>query len=200
VDGSLLIADGDDGAIREVTIPPVTTIALGPASAQGANGWWVYPVTATVSTTEGATTSCELDPAAPPPAFAAITTGCPYTGAGAPITANGVHTLYAASVNAAGDQEIPVSVTVRYDNSAPIVTCERRPTFRRGTRHARVLARVSDPFSGPSSPVVAATVPTSRLGSHVAWVKGSDNAGIAAYAQCRYTVVAPARRRRAGRR
>ena len=76
--GDFLVADENDGAIREVTTPPTTSVTLGPASQLGKNGWYVNsPITATVTTTEGAKISCEVDPPAPPPVFAAIPPGCP---------------------------------------------------------------------------------------------------------------------------
>ena len=137
LDGGVLVADQDNGVIREITIPPVTSIALSPASPTGSNGWYVSPVTVSVSTTENSTISCELDPSAAPVAYGAIPAGCAGVGA---ISANGSHTFWAASQNAFDDSDSPASVTVKIDIGQPKITCPEGVTFPYGTSGATVSA------------------------------------------------------------
>jgi hypothetical protein len=186
-DGALLIADASDPAIREVTIPPVTTIALS-RSAAGRKGWYLRPVKATITTTEGATTRCELDPSQPPPVFDAMPPSCLLTSRTA-ITGNGAHTLYAASVNAADDKELPVSVTFGIDTTTPTLTCARRQIFPFSAAHERVSATVTDSVSGPLSPIVYARANTSRAGRHWAKLRGESVAGAITSVRCAYTVL-----------
>jgi hypothetical protein len=110
------------------TVPPVVTNTLGPATPNGSNGWYVSNVHATVSASDTvgsgvAETRCVLDPATPPASFDAIAAGCAYAGAGANVTANGLHTLYAASEDNAGNKESPLSSSFKIDRTAPGVSC-----------------------------------------------------------------------------
>jgi hypothetical protein len=189
-DGGFLIADAYNDVVREITIPAVSTISFSPASPDGHNGWYVNAVLATVTATEGAQISCELDPTAPPPVFAAILpASCAFSGAGAEITANGTHTLYAASVNAFGDDELPVSAVVKIDTTPPTMSCSATRSFPAGTRHAAVTATVVDQISGPVSSPVSSPASTAKLGSHVATLTGESNAGLTVNIKCKYTVV-----------
>jgi hypothetical protein len=110
------------------TVAPTTTIALSPLTPDGANGWYVSNVHVTVSAADDpygsgvAETRCVLDPASPPASFDAIPAGCAYAGAGANVTAEGPHTLYAASKDAAGNKETPVSANFKLDKTAPTLT------------------------------------------------------------------------------
>lgn len=188
--GGVLIADADNGAIREITIPAVSTISFSPASPDGYDGWHVTAVRATVSATEGAQISCELDPTAPPPVFAAILpASCSFTGAGVNITTNGIHTLYAASVNAFGDDELPISAIVKIDTTPPTMSCSGPRSLTIGARHASVTATVVDQTSGPVSSPVSSPADTSTFGPKVATLTGANNAGFTLNIECSYTVV-----------
>ncbi|RIK31045.1 MAG: hypothetical protein DCC55_36845, partial [Chloroflexi bacterium] len=109
---------------------PVSTITLDPATAQGQNGWYTVPVRVTVTASDGddpkasgvAETRCTLDPAGAPAAFADLPAECPYTGAGAEVTADGVHTLYAASRDNRNNSETPVSLSFQLDRTPPLVS------------------------------------------------------------------------------
>jgi hypothetical protein len=186
--GGILIADSGNGLIREVTIPPVSTIKLTPSSPDGANGWYISPVTATVKATEKAMINCELDPTAPPPAFGALSSPCPFTGSGAAITDNGVHLLWAASQNSFGDAELPVSMQVKVDTQRPTVTCGQRPKLPFGS-NAEVTATLSDSIVGPSAMLIDAPADTSTLGPAAEFVDGPNNAGLRGGARCAYDVV-----------
>lgn len=189
--GGLLIADASDGAIREITIPPTSTISLGPSSAMGQNGWYRYDVNATVTTTKGAKLSCELDPIEAPPAYGAIAPGCPFSSSSGPvISGDGVHTIYASAANAFGDQENPISATIKIDHGAPTVACGKTPTFTAGARGATVTATVSDSVSGPAAPIVSVAVPhLDTLGRQTVSVEGMNLAGTSSFADCAYIVL-----------
>ena len=188
-DGGFFIADANDGAIRQVTIPPTTSITLSPATPNGNNGWYVSAVHAKFSVVNGGGTHCELDPAAPPPVFDAMPPPCPFTGAGATISGDGSHTLYAASINKFGDKELPVSVSVKIDATPPTVICGPTRSFTIGSRNALVTASVSDSLSGPASPEASAQALTFALGTFGVTVYGADRAGNIGDVGCTYTVV-----------
>lgn len=106
--------------------PPTTTIALAPAAPDGSNGWYIQQPTVTVSAVDDAggsgvaETRCALDPASVPGSFADLpATPCPYLGAGAAV-ADGQHTVYAASIDNAGNAESPVrSASFQVDTAPP---------------------------------------------------------------------------------
>ena len=95
------------------TTPPVTTVRLsGPA---GSNGWYLGPVSVTLSPTDASSTVSQtlftLD-------GGAQTT---YTG---PLTISGdaIHQLSFYSVDACGDQENPNTLTIKIDDTPPVTT------------------------------------------------------------------------------
>jgi hypothetical protein len=125
VDGG--IVDGYGTELDDVSVVPTLTtgITLRPAQPNGTGGWYTKPVNVVVSATDpnnpGASvvTQCLLDPPTPPSSFASLA-ACPYLAAGAAVSANGVHTLYAASQDSAGNTDpAPVSTTFSIDASAP---------------------------------------------------------------------------------
>jgi len=111
------------------TIAPTTTIALGPATPNGNNGWYTTDVHVTVSATDNsggsgvAETRCVLDPVSLPAAFDDMSAGCTYGGAGADVTTEGQHTVYAASKDNLNNEEIPVkSTSFKIDKTGPTAT------------------------------------------------------------------------------
>jgi hypothetical protein len=192
-DGGFLIADANNGAIREVTIPPSTTIATTPAAPNGNDGWYVSTIHTSLSAPGGAQTSCLLDPTSPPTVFDELLATCPFTGGGADITGDGSHTLYAASINAFGDKELPVSLSVKLDTTPPTVQCSSgsAPSFALDAPGV-LSAAVADQISGPVSPTVSAPANTTASGAQTATLTGADNAGLTATVTCPYTVL-PAR-------
>jgi hypothetical protein len=118
------------------TTAPTTGISLDPASPDGQNGWYVSIVHATVGAqdeaggTGVAETRCVLDPATAPVSFDDLPSGCDYTESGADVSAAGQHTLYAASVDAQGNKEMPVvSKQFKIDKTAPSVSsCSVTPS------------------------------------------------------------------------
>jgi hypothetical protein len=186
--GTFLIADADNNAIRLTTLAPTSMIAL--SAPDGQDGWYVStPPHATITATGGAAIRCELDPGAPPPAFDALPASCPYLGGGADITGDGPHTLYAASVNGYGDKEVPVSVSFQIDQAKPGIQCATAPSFIADTVGQVVTATLTDSISGPASALVTAPADTSRLGDRHATVTGANTAGGSATTQCAYKVL-----------
>ena len=127
--------DRGEGTITDDDPPPDTTapttaIALSPMIPNGNNGWYTSAVRLAVSATDGtggsgvSETRCVLDPASAPTSFDDLPTSpCPYLGGGADVSADGRHTLYAASKDSAGNEETPlVSRQFKIDATAPKVT------------------------------------------------------------------------------
>ncbi len=122
---SLLLWSVDAAAALPDTTKPVTTITLTPGTANGTNGWYKIDVGVAVTATDnvGVTeTRCVLDPVPAPASFDAIPAGCAYLGAGANVTTEGSHVIYAASRDAAGNKEAPKSKSFKLDKTPPIVT------------------------------------------------------------------------------
>ncbi len=189
--------DGADlqGALYVFGSQPLTTIALSPASPNGSAGWYTEPVTVSVSASDPfsavTATNCVLDPPSAPSTFAAIPAGCLYTGAGAAVSSDGTHTLYAASENANGTAEPPPGVTVKIDRTPPSLACAGDPSFQLGSSGGLVSASVTDGDSGPAAQTVSARASTASFGKQSATLQGADIAGNTATKTCPYNVTAP---------
>jgi hypothetical protein len=185
----------DQGALYVFGSQPVTRIALSPASPNGSAGWYTVPVRVSVSASDPfssvTATSCVLDPARAPSTFAAIPAGCSYTGAGATVSTDRTHTLYAASENADGTAEPPRSVTVKIDRTRPSLTCAGDPSFQLGSSGGLVSATVTDRGSGPAARIVSARASAASFGKKSATLRGTDIAGNTARKKCPYRVTAP---------
>ena len=188
-DGGFMIADGDNDAIREVTIPPTTTTVLSPGIPNGQNGWYVTKVHVSLSVVNGVKSNCSLDPTIPLTVFAALPTSCGFKGAGADVKTDGIHTLYVGSVDAFGDQEIPVSTSFKVDITPPVVTCNATPVFPYRSHRAVVTATVTDPTSGPLAPQAGTPVPAQTWGDFFTGVVGTNLAGVSTTASCPFTVL-----------
>lgn len=189
-DGGFLIADEDNNAVRAVTIPPVTTIALGPPAPNGRGGWYVTSVQITATATHAKATRCIVDPVAAPPVLDVLpSAACPYAGAGAQLAVDGSHVVYAATSDAAGDKELPVSVSLKIDATPPALHCAAKPSFPFGAKGQLLSATVTDATSGPAAPRVTAPAATTRAGRRTAALTGADLAGNATTIRCAYTVL-----------
>ncbi|HEU0026642.1 MAG TPA: HYR domain-containing protein [Ktedonobacterales bacterium] len=177
---------------------PTTTISLSPAQPNGQNGWYTGGVTASVSATDPdnasntLTTRCVLDPASAPVTYSALPAGnCPYAASGgAAVGSDGVHTLYAASEDPAGNVETVQKSAIQIDQTAPIVTCATpAPTFVFGQRGATVSATVSDATSGPAQASISVPASTYSVGSNLSVsLTGFDKAGNSTTQSCPYAV------------
>jgi hypothetical protein len=146
-------------------------------------------VHATTSASGAKKTNCVLDPSIALTVFDQLQDPCPFTGKGGDITGDGSHTLYAASTDAAGDKELPISVSVQIDMTPPTVTCNNpAPTFALGAAGV-VTATVADDTSGPLRPTTSTRADTSATGKQTALMIGADNAGNATTVACPYTVL-----------
>jgi hypothetical protein len=110
------------------TTAPTTKISQGPSSPNGQNGWYTSAVSLNVSATDpesasGIQTRCALDPSPVPTSFAALPSGaCAYLSPGASVASDGTHTLYAASIDPAGNAEAQVqSATFKIDAARPTI-------------------------------------------------------------------------------
>src|SRR5690606_32952057 len=114
-----------DNQVTYDATAPVTTITLGPVIPDGDNGWYVSDVLVTVSATDDLSgvdeTRCVLNPGIVPASFADLPAGpCSYA-SGSNVTADGVHTIYAASRDNASNVETPInSVNFKIDQTAPV--------------------------------------------------------------------------------
>jgi hypothetical protein len=192
----------DDGFIARLTAdlagtPPTTTVALAPSTPNGSNGWYVSNVHVTATATDAAggsctaETRCILDPASPPASFGDIPPGCAFTGAGADVSSDGTHVIYAASKGVAGNVETPVSVAFKIDKTPPTVTCGPTPVFLLGGMGGNVSASVTDATSGPvdasiSAAVTAGDVATAGLKAKS--LTGFDNAGNSTTVLCPFVL------------
>ena len=172
---------------------PVTSFTPSPGSPNGNNGWYRTPVNVIITAsglgTTVAQTRCVLDPAAAPASFDALPGSCPFTGSGANVTGDGVHRIYAASVNVSGNKESPVLSTLKIDSTPPALACAGVPTFVLGSSGGLVTATVHDATSGPASSTVSAPAQLSSPGIHSVALTGFDNAGNAASVKCSYKVL-----------
>jgi hypothetical protein len=143
---------GDNSDIGAFELPqpdttaPTTTIAPSPA-APGPSGWYTSAVHLTVGSDDGSgsgvvETRCVLDPPSAPGSFDDLPSDpCPYFGSGASVSAAGQHTLYAASVDAKGNEEAPVSEQFKIDLTAPSVSCSVSPnTLRIPTNNHKLVS------------------------------------------------------------
>ncbi len=192
--GDLKVAHCDRAAC--VDLPPVTSIATDPGTPDGANGWYRSPVSVSAAATddEGVVeTRCELDPVAVPVSFADLPAGPCAIGT---VAVDGEHTVYAGSVDAAGNTDL-VQVAFRIDRTAPRASIRLNPAVPDGARGWYVdpvtvsvradepgvtLRCVVDPVSAPTSfrqlpsrPCTTFTV--SRYGHHRVYAAAADPAG-----------------------
>lgn len=187
--GGILIADDDNGAIREITQPPTSVIELVPGKPNGRHGWYTRPPLIAVAVTIlHPTIACVVDPAQAPPVFAAIAPGCEFASGFVRFALNGTHTIYAATENTFGDQQNPVSVTFKLDTKRPKLTCRYEPSFSLDQSKAVVLATLRDTVSGPASKRVMAIASTTRAGRHTVRIRGRNVAGLWGSVVCPYFV------------
>jgi subtilisin-like proprotein convertase family protein len=177
--------------------PPVTTITPTPLLPNGAAGWYVSPVNLSVSAADNIgglvnETRCALDPGAVPATFADLPPGCAFAAPGAPLAAEGVHLLFAASNDTHANAETPVMAAFKIDATPPSLVCVLpAPTFTLNQAGAQVQANVTDALSGAAAPVASAVADTATTGDKSILVSGADVAGNIGSVSCPYKVISP---------
>ena len=112
--------------------PPEMSIVLNPSEPDGANGWYLNPVAVKPEATDASPVielRCALDPSSPPAAFDDLPEEiCPFLG-GAPVSADGPHTFYAAAVDLWGNKSAVVVADFQIDATPPVITCPAAGQF-----------------------------------------------------------------------
>lgn len=174
------------------TTAPTTSISLTPNMPDGQSGWYRSPVHVTVSANsedaDVAEIRCVLDPANPPVAFDDLPSSCSFTGIGAAVSVDGLHTIYAASRGPSGQTESIRSVSLKIDGTGPGVACEIPSVFALNETNATISASLTDAGSGPVAQTVTTSVITSGVGVNSVLVTGFDEAGNSTTVSCTYRV------------
>ena len=137
-------------------------------------------------------TRCALDPGAAPATFGDLPAGCGFASPGAPLATNGLHTLYAASIDAQANAGTPIAAALKIDTTPPALTCALpAPTFTVNQAGGQVLANVTDATSGPAAPQASAAPDTTSAGSKSVLISAADVAGNSGSVSCAYTVSSP---------
>lgn len=160
--------------------PPSTTLSPTPTSPDGNNGWYRTTVSLAVGVNDGSTgsgvaaTRCALDPATTPTTFSDLPSGCAVSA----ISTDGKHTVWAASVDNAGNTETPVSINVSRDTSPPTFTPTITPSgvLTLGETDATASAGAIDATSGVDSQSCD-PLDTSTTGTHSLTCYATDEAG-----------------------
>jgi hypothetical protein len=179
----------DIGAFEAVDFPPTTTITLSPAAPDGSNGWYRTTVGVTIAATDSdgtvAQTRCVLDPLSAPASFGDLPDeACSLSS----IATDGQHAIYAASVDANGNEEVPVSATLQRDATDPVLSPTISATVVTiGQAGVTADPNATDDTSGVFSSSCGA-IDTSTAGDHVVTCTAMDNAGNTASADLHYTV------------
>lgn len=177
-------AGPDIGAYEAASIPPVTTIALNPATPNGSNGWYTSSVGVSITATDSddavAQTLCALDADPAPNTFADLgalaDAACALTSVGT----DGQHTIHAASIDSGDIVEDPLaSATFKVDRTAPVLspTLSSNPVVvgQTGvTASPNATDATSDVAAGSAS---CGTVDTSTPGVRTLTCTAADNAG-----------------------
>lgn len=197
-DGTSLLTNSGTGYVvygqTNDTTPPTTTINSNPTvNAYGWNNTVVGLQTSAIDQVGGSgvlETRCALDPATSPASFTDLTTtAC----TGVAVGSEGNHTFYAASVDLAGNPEVPVRLDVKIDLTAPLVSVtgvKNGAVYRRGNV-PKAGCNTSDALSGVlNNATLSVTGGGSKgTGKFTAVCSGaSDKAGNSGSASVTYTV------------
>jgi WD40 repeat protein len=163
----------------QMDLAPTTTITLSPASPDGSNGWYKSPVGVSISASDPdgtvAQTRCALDPASTPAGFDDLPdASCTLSS----VAIDGHHTLYAASVDANGNEEAaPVSASFKIDATNPVLSPTlSAPVVTIGQTGVTASPNATDATSGVATQSCGA-IDTSSAGDHTAQCTATDNAG-----------------------
>jgi hypothetical protein len=173
---------------------PIVLIQQTPDTPDGANGWYTSTVTLQTSAMDYSGVSdlrCALDQQPAPATYDQLPQGpCPFVG-GAPVSADGVHTHYAAAMDAKGNKSNVVTAGFNIDATPPVITCPAAGPFPQGSGShqvgpAGVDAAVSGLDAGKST--LIATVTADNTGPQTVTFTATDLAGNYAEQECTYSV------------
>ena len=159
----------------------------------GTNGWYDADAAIVVSVPDPGVveTRCVLDPTIAPSTFDDLPASCDFLGTGAAVTADGEHTLYAASMDSLGTKEIPVSISFRIDQSDPLVAYSGNAgTYSLG-QQVSIDCAATDAVSGIASANCADIVASAASlgpGVHSFNASATDNAGNTGTGSVSFTV------------
>jgi hypothetical protein len=188
----ILIADNDNGAIREITQAPMVGVRFMPRAPNGKHGWYTRaPMIAVAVNTINTTIVCVVDPGQAPPVFAAFAPGCRFARGFEQFRRNGTHTIYASAENTFDDPQNPVKATFKVDITRPKLSCLHEPSFRLDQSKAKVHALLRDAVSGPAVTEVSVSADVSHAGRHTVKVRGVNRAGLSGRVVCPYIVRRP---------
>jgi hypothetical protein len=135
---------------------------------------------------------CALDPSSPPAAFDDLPEEiCPFLG-GAPVSADGPHTFYAAAVDLWGNKSAVVSADFHIDATPPVITCPvDGPFLLHSGEHTVGPAGVDASLSGldQAASTLSGTIGTDSIGPQTLAFTASDLAGNSASQECTYDVI-----------
>ena len=176
-------------------VPPETWIELDPQTPDGAHGWYRSAVTVLPQASDASPVvelRCALDPAGLPATFEDLPPApCPFRG-GAPVTADGQHTLYAAAMDLWGNKSAPVSASFQLDATPPLITCPAAGPFLLGSGDQAVgPAAVDASVCGldEAASTLSGVVPTDKSGPRMLTFTAVDLAGNQASRDCPYAVI-----------
>jgi hypothetical protein len=178
------------------TTPPQARILLDPTDPGGANGWYIGPVTMKPEArdTESGVIElrCALDPQTVPATHADLPEDiCPFL-AGAPVSDDGLHTLYMAAMDEAGNQSGVISKAFQIDATPPVLTCPAAGPFLLNSGEQTVgPAGVDASVSGLDEALstLSGIVATESVGPKPLTFTATDLAGNFAGLECGYNVI-----------
>ncbi len=193
------VAGNDSGLVearfRVDRTAPQTSIALGPRSPDGSNGWYRSSVALTITTDDpDAAVRCVIDPAAAPAGFDALPDGPCDQGT---VGADGPHVVYAASRDPAGIDSAVSTARFKIDRTVPHTTITLDPAAPDGPNGwyrspVAVAAIADDATASVRCALDPAAVPAefddlprracnpftvSSQGAHVVYAAVADRAG-----------------------
>ena len=163
---------------------PAAHINRTPLNPDGAGGWYVFNVHLAVSAADVGGSSvqeirCVLDPAVAPASFAQIPPGCAYLGNGADHRVDGVHKLYAAAIDDAGNPGAVVVNEWKYDSSPPLPSAAPLASFQTAVAFPVAWSATDSGSGAKSYDVRYRTAPSnsSSFGSYTTWLSATTAIG-----------------------
>lgn len=175
------------------TVPPVVEVAVDPAEPDGANGWYVSPVTLAATGTDDRGGAVALEAKTGDGDWAAYAEPLA-------VADDGVHEVQVRGTDEAGNVSEPVAVTVQLDATAPVVSVtgvEEGGSYDLGAA-IELAASAEDATSGVAAvgvtldgeAIESSSTLTPDVGAHELAVTATDEAGHVTESSVAFTVVA----------